>query len=129
MTLIITSPGTMNCMYEMPSMLPTRRPIRPPKIRKYSVIVIAGGTSVWPQMRRMRCTSRRTMVPSAMRWPARGVWTIAEDVDIGVPFTCRRSLRSDRGGAGVLAGQSHEEFFEPVGLGAHRAHADAVGVE
>ena len=46
----------------MPSISPTREPIRPPKIRKYRVIVIAGGTRVWPQMRRIRATSRRTMV-------------------------------------------------------------------
>ena len=40
----------------------------PPKIRKYRVMVIAGGIRVWPQMRMIRLTSRRTMVPSATRF-------------------------------------------------------------
>ena len=39
----------------------TRLPISRPKIRKYRVMVIAGGTSVCAQMRRMRATSRRAM--------------------------------------------------------------------
>ena len=55
-------------MYLIPSIVPTREPISPPKIRKYRVMVIAGGIRVWPQMRMIRLTSRRTMVPSATRF-------------------------------------------------------------
>src|SRR3546814_2051260 len=57
----------MKSMYLIPSISPTREPIRPPKIRKYRVMVIAGGTRVWPQMRRMRTTSRRATVYSAIQ--------------------------------------------------------------
>src|SRR6059058_1111292 len=43
-------------------MAPTRRPMRLPKITKYSVAVTTDGTMVWPQMRMMRPYSRMTMV-------------------------------------------------------------------
>src|SRR5207237_244559 len=43
-------------------MTPTRRPMRLPKITKYSVAVTTDGTMVWPQMRMMRPYSRLTMV-------------------------------------------------------------------
>ena len=43
-------------------MEPTRRPMRLPKITKYSVAVTTDGTMVWPQMRMMRPYSRMTMV-------------------------------------------------------------------
>ena len=39
-----------------------RRPTRLPKITKYSVVVTAEGTSVWPQMRMMRPNSRVMIV-------------------------------------------------------------------
>jgi len=39
-----------------------RLPMSVPKIRKYSVMVIAGGIRVCPQMRTMRITSRRIRV-------------------------------------------------------------------
>ena len=58
----------MKSMYLIPSMVPTREPIRPPKIMKYRVMVMAGGTRVWLQIRRMRITSRRDTVPSATRF-------------------------------------------------------------
>jgi len=82
----------MKSMYLMPSMVPTREPIRPPKIRKYRVMVIAGGTRVCAQMRRMRVTSRRTMVPSAVKLRCRmvGSWTVAWFMR--VPYACRRLL-------------------------------------
>ena len=57
-------------------------------------------------------TSRRAMVPRATRLAAgvmaRGVCAVG-------------GLR--------VAGQAHEQFLQPVALGAHRAHPDAGGVE
>ena len=52
----------MYSMYGTPPMVPMRLPMSLPKIRKYSVIVIADGSSVCGQMRRMRATSRARMV-------------------------------------------------------------------
>src|SRR5688572_5006341 len=121
----------MKSMYLMPSIVPTREPMRPPKIRKYSVMVIAGGTRVWPQMRRMRFTSRRTMVPSAtkLRWVSESGVAVVASFICGMWVSARsRDLfgRGLRGAVlGVLAGQAHEQFFKAVGLGAHGTHADA----
>ena len=46
MTDIMIKPGAMNVMYGTPSISPMRRPTRLPKMMKYRVIVIAGGTIV-----------------------------------------------------------------------------------
>src|SRR5688572_22885486 len=46
MTAIMIKPGAMNVMYGTPSIDPMRPPTRLPKMMKYSVIVIAGGTIV-----------------------------------------------------------------------------------
>ncbi len=46
MTAIMMRPGAMNVMYGTPSIVPMRLPTRLPKMMKYSVIVIAGGTIV-----------------------------------------------------------------------------------
>src|SRR5690606_36827113 len=137
-------------------MSPIREPIRPPKIRKYRVMVIAGGTRVWPQMRRMRATSRRATVYSAVQlrcaslaaamlvevwiwllmercWSrgsvcrARVLTRLREACAAAVRRRCSRGLL--RLLRGVVAGHAHEQLLEPVGLGAHRAHADAGGVE
>ena len=43
---MMINPGTMYCMYVKPPISPIRRPISSPKMMKYSVIVIAGGTMV-----------------------------------------------------------------------------------
>src|SRR5579859_1291468 len=102
----------MYSMYDTPGAIsPTRRPIRLPKMTKYSVIVIAGGSSVWLQMRRMRVTSRRTMVPSATR--------VASEF---MRFPCGSRGRDFV----VRVDQAHEQFFQPVRLVAHRHHGDAA---
>ena len=62
MTLIMTSPGTMNCMYGTPPISPTRDPITLPKMMKYSVVVITGGTMVCGQILSNRVTSLITIV-------------------------------------------------------------------
>ena len=88
-------------------MAPMRRPIRLPKITKYSVVVTAEGTSVWPQMRMMRPNSRMMMVRKPI-------------ARIGRQRQCLGSH-----GAAVLH-QAHEHLFQPVHLVAHRQHLDAL---
>src|ERR1700749_4186741 len=106
---------------------PTRLPMSLPKIRKYSVIVIAGGSSVWLQMRRMRVISRRTMVPSAISVPVLFMRRLrnsplpqAQLGGGGVPLLRHCSC----GGLVVGFDESHEQFFEAIGLVAHRHHGD-----
>ncbi len=67
MTAIMIKPGAMNVMYGTPSIEPMRLPTRLPKMMKYSVIVIAGGTIVWIQMRTTRRDSLRTIVQKPTR--------------------------------------------------------------
>ena len=67
MTAIMMSPGAMNVMYGTPSIEPIREPTRLPKMTKYSVIVIAGGTIVCIQIRTTRRDSLRTIVQSPTR--------------------------------------------------------------
>ena len=67
MTAIMIRPGAMNVMYGTPSIVPMRLPTRLPKMMKYSVIVIAGGTIVWIQMRTTRRDSLRTIVQKPTR--------------------------------------------------------------
>jgi hypothetical protein len=57
----------MYCMYGTPSMSPTRRPIKLPKITKYSADVTAEGTMVCAQIRMMRPYSRMMMVLSPIQ--------------------------------------------------------------
>ena len=63
-TDIMMRPGAMNVMYDTPSIWPIRLPTSLPKMTKYSVIVIAGGTIVCTQMRTTRRDSLRTIVAS-----------------------------------------------------------------
>ncbi len=64
MTAIMIKPGAMNVVYDTPSMVPMRPPTRLPKMMKYKVIVMAGGTIVWIQIRTTRRDSLRTIVVS-----------------------------------------------------------------
>src|SRR5262245_12291535 len=108
-------------------MSPMRRPIRLPKMRKYSVAVIAGGTIVWPQIRMMRLNSRMTMV-----WkPTMLVRARCADSTTCCAVSCwaafcwvvmsgRSACRTCR----LLFHQAHEQLLEPVGLVAHRQDLD-----
>src|SRR6185436_17212102 len=89
-----------------------RRPMRLPKITKYSAAVTAGGTSVWPQMRMMRPYSRRTMVWKPMRRIR------ASDC----VFTSARLRRR----AVLALDEAHEQLLEPVHLVAHADDLDAL---
>src|ERR1700675_3146066 len=110
MTVIMMSPGAMNCMYSYPSTWPTRFPIRLPKITKYSVAVTVGGTMVWPQMRTMRLNSRMMMVENPTH-SARARDTAA-------------TLGACDGSAGADVDQSNEELLEPVHLVPHAVDFD-----
>src|SRR5882757_1049121 len=113
MTVIMMSPGAMNCMYSYPPTWPTRFPMRLPKITKYSVAVTTGGTMVWPQMRTMRLNSRMMMVENPTH-SAR-----ARDA-------AAMLLGSRDGGACADVDQANEEFFEPVHLVPHAVDFDAL---
>ena len=63
---IITIPGTINSMYENPSMFLTCEPINCPKIMKYNVMVIAEGNNVCTQIRNILFTSLSTIVLNAI---------------------------------------------------------------
>src|SRR5213082_3386807 len=120
-------------------MAPTRRPMRLPKITKYSVAVTTDGTMVWPQMRMMRPYSRMTMV-----WKPIQRTTLR--LTSGAPAAPRCSSRRTRpqgcraGGAGRRRGgrsppalargpapldQLHEDLLQAVHLVAHAQHFDA----
>ena len=61
-TVSMIRPGTMNSMYGMPPISPTRRPMMAPKITKYSDMVMTGGNSVCAQILTIRVISLMTMV-------------------------------------------------------------------
>ena len=87
--------------------------MRLPKITKYSVIVIAGGTIVWPQMRMMRPYSRRTIV----RKPMRRMRARDSSLPVSPP---------PRGRAVLALDEPHEQLLEPVDLVAHADDLDAL---
>lgn len=79
-------------------MLPMREPIIEPKITKYKLIVIAGGTSVCTQMRIKRCTSLCKMLLNAMRLTDDSmlyapVFVAVEDSLLATKFTNNSSSR------------------------------------
>src|ERR1035441_2361220 len=84
---------------------PTRRPIRLPKITKYSVAVTTEGTSVWPQMRTMRPYSRITIVfKPTQRTLASGRFAeMLGTLDIAAP----------------ILDHTHEDLLEAIDLVAH----------
>src|SRR6266850_4467990 len=102
-----------------------RRPMRLPKMMKYSVAVIAGGIRVCPQMRTIRPNSRIRMVSK----PVRFCWK--RDAAAGLPGTPFMTLVAigclPRGRRLALAfDDAHEELFEAVDLVAHAEHFDAL---
>src|SRR5258705_13894718 len=102
-----------------------RRPMRLPKMMKYSDAVIAGGIRVCPQMRMIRPNSRIRMVSK----PVRFCWKReATGRCPGVPFTTLVATGSlPRGRRLALAfDDAHEELFEAVDLVAHAEHFDAL---
>src|SRR5688572_12539172 len=89
-----------------------RRPMRLPNITKYSAAVTAGGTSVWPQMRRMRLNSRRMTVWKAMRRIR--------------PRGSSRTSADPRRRRVTAFDEPHEELLEPVHLVAHADDLDPL---
>src|ERR1019366_4293264 len=84
---------------------PTRRPIRLPKITKYSVAVTTEGTSVWPQMRTMRPYSRITIVfkPTQRTLASGRFGEMLGALDIAAP----------------ILDHTHEDLLEAIDLVAH----------
>src|ERR1019366_10246240 len=84
---------------------PTRRPIRLPKITKYSVAVTTEGTSVWPQLRTMRPYSRITIVfkPTQRTLASGRVAEMLGTLDIAAP----------------IHDHTHEDLLEAIYLVAH----------
>src|SRR5882757_8013347 len=113
MTVIMMSPGAMNCMYSYPPTWPTRLPMRLPKIRKYSVTVTTGGTMVWPQMRTMRLNSRMMMV-------------LKPTHSARVRDPAAMASRTLQRGAGADVDQPDKEFFEPIHFVPHAVDLDAL---
>src|SRR5690349_14013029 len=99
-------------------MSPMRPPIRLPKMMKYNVAVIAGGTMVWPQMRMMRLNSRMTMVlkPTILVFNSLGSWVAGPRAEVSTALSMSRLL---------LVHQADEQLFQPVALVAHGQHLDA----
>src|SRR6266566_4376335 len=117
-------------------MAPTRRPMRLPKITKYSVAVTTEGTMVWPQMRMMRPYSRMTMV-----WKPIQRTTLRLTAGAAAPATALIGRQAGRGRGSRLRrcrfavralarrpaplDQLHEDLLQAVHLVAHAEHVDA----
>ena len=63
---IMTSPGTINAMYETPPTALICEPINDPKMRKYSIVVTTEGRNVVFHVRTDRLTSLLKIVRNAM---------------------------------------------------------------
>src|SRR6516225_5964099 len=110
---------------------PTRRPMRLPKIAKYSTAVTTDGTMVWPQMRMMRPYSRMTMVlkpiqRTTLRRIGGGAAASTTLLIAAHPRSRRWQRRARRlvRRAATLH-ELHEDLLQAVDLVAHAEHLDA----